>query len=109
MPDATAWLKQTGSPLGEALATIARYRDGPGRFPTDGRVETDSNNVERPIRPIAPDHKNALCAGHDARARPTTRSRGMTPATAQSGQRLPSPQRLMGGQPPKPPGVFQPD
>ncbi|WP_245155806.1 IS66 family transposase, partial [Paracoccus ravus] len=40
------------SPLGEALAYIARYRDGLGRFLTDGRVELDSNTVERTIRPI---------------------------------------------------------
>jgi len=41
------------SPLGEALAYIAKYRDGLGRFLTDGRVELDSNTVERTIRPIA--------------------------------------------------------
>lgn len=41
------------SPLGEALAYIARYREGLGRFLTDGRIEIDSNAVERTIRPIA--------------------------------------------------------
>ena len=41
------------SPLGEALAYIARYREGLGRFLTDGRIEIDSNTVERTIRPIA--------------------------------------------------------
>lgn len=41
------------SPLGEALAYIARYRDGLGRFLSDGRVEIDNNTVERTIRPIA--------------------------------------------------------
>lgn len=56
------------SPLGEALAYIARYRDGLGRFLTDGRVEIDSNTVERAIRPIALNRKNALFAGHDAGA-----------------------------------------
>lgn len=56
------------SPLGEALAYIARYRDGLGRFLTDGRVELDSNTVERTIRPIALNRKNALFAGHDAGA-----------------------------------------
>jgi transposase len=35
---------------------------------TDGRVEIDSNSVERTIRPIAPNRKNALFAGHDAGA-----------------------------------------
>lgn len=58
----------TKSPLGEALAYIARYRDGLGRFLTDGRVEIDSNTVERTIRPIALNRKNALFAGHDAGA-----------------------------------------
>ena len=56
------------SPLGEALAYIAKYRDGLGRFLTDGRVELDSNTVERTIRPIALNRKNALFAGHDAGA-----------------------------------------
>ncbi len=56
------------SPLGEALAYIARYRDGLGRLLTDGRVEIDSNTVERTIRPIALNRKNALFAGHDAGA-----------------------------------------
>jgi len=56
------------SPLGEALAYITRYRDGLGRFLTDGRVEIDSNTVERTIRPIALNRKNALFAGHDSGA-----------------------------------------
>jgi transposase len=54
--------------LGEALAYIAKYRDGLGRFLTDGRVEIDSNTVERTIRPIALNRKNALFAGHDGGA-----------------------------------------
>jgi hypothetical protein len=56
------------SPLGEALSYIAKYREGLGRFLTDGRVEIDSNPVERTIRPIALNRKNALFAGHDAGA-----------------------------------------
>ncbi|SOC17408.1 transposase [Phaeovulum vinaykumarii] len=56
------------SPLGEALAYIAKYRGGLGRFLTDGRVEIDNNTVERTIRPIALNRKNALFAGHDAGA-----------------------------------------
>ena len=56
------------SPLGEALAYIAKYRDGLGRFLTYGRVEIDNNTVERTIRPIALNRKNALFAGHDAGA-----------------------------------------
>jgi transposase len=54
------------SPLGEALSYIARYRDGLGCFLTDGRVRIDSNTVERTIRPITRNRKNALFAGHDA-------------------------------------------
>jgi transposase len=54
--------------LGEALAYIAKCRDGPGRFLTDGRVEIDSNTVERTIRPLALNRKNALFTGHDAGA-----------------------------------------
>jgi transposase len=56
------------SPLGEALAYIAKYRDGLGRFLTDGHIEIDNSTVERTIRPIALDRKNALFAGHDAGA-----------------------------------------
>jgi transposase len=56
------------SPLGEALTYIAKYREGLGRFLTDGRVEIDNNTVERTIRPIALNRKNALFAGHDAGA-----------------------------------------
>lgn len=54
--------------MGEALAYIAKYRDSLGRFLTDGRVEIDNNTVERTIRPIALNRKNALFAGHDAGA-----------------------------------------
>jgi len=69
-----AWLQHhrprasAKAPLGEALAYIAKYRDGLGRFLTDGRVEIDNNAVERSIRPIALNRKNALFAGHDTGA-----------------------------------------
>lgn len=56
------------SPLGEALKYIAKYWDGLSLFLTDGRIEIDSNAVERTIRPIALNRKNALFAGHDAGA-----------------------------------------
>lgn len=56
------------SPLGEALSYIAKYRPGLGCFLTDGRVEIDSNTVERTIRSIALNRKFALFAGHDAGA-----------------------------------------
>lgn len=56
------------SPLGEALSYIAKYWDGLRLFLTDGRIELDNNSVERTIRPIALNRKNALFAGHDAGA-----------------------------------------
>lgn len=56
------------SPLGEALTYIAKYWDGLCAYLTDGRVEMDNNTVERSIRPIALNRKNALFAGHDAGA-----------------------------------------
>lgn len=58
----------TKSPLREALAYIAKYWDGLQLFLIDGRVEIDNNSVERTIRPIALNRKNALFAGHDAGA-----------------------------------------
>lgn len=56
------------SPLGEALKYIAKYWEGLLIFLTDGRIEIDNNSVERSIRPIALNRKNALFAGHDAGA-----------------------------------------
>lgn len=65
------WLDQarlqvsTKSPTGEALKYIAKYWDGLILFLTDGRIEMDNNTVERSIRPITLNRKNALFAGHD--------------------------------------------
>jgi len=56
------------SPTGEALKYIAKYWDGLILFLDDGRIELDNNAVERTIRPIALNRKNALFAGHDAGA-----------------------------------------
>jgi transposase len=56
------------APLGEALSYIAKYWAGLVLFLADGRIELDSNAVERTIRPIALNRKNALFAGHDAGA-----------------------------------------
>ncbi len=56
------------SPLGEALKYIAKYWVGLRLFLADGRIEMDNNTVERTIRPIALNRKNALFAGHDAGA-----------------------------------------
>jgi len=72
--DLEAWLTHhrarvaTKSPLGEALKYIAKYWEGLCLFLTDGRIELDNNTVERTIRPIALNRKNALFAGHDAGA-----------------------------------------
>ena len=68
------WLAQSRarvsakSPTGEALKYIAKYWDGLILFLDDGRIELDSNPVERTIRPIALNRKNTLFAGHDAGA-----------------------------------------
>ncbi|MEP7454120.1 IS66 family transposase [Phyllobacterium sp. SB3] len=56
------------APLGEALKYIAKYWDGLCLFLSDGRIELDNNSVERAIRPIALNRKNALFAGHEAGA-----------------------------------------
>ena len=51
------------------LADAIRYAltrwTGLGRFLDDGRIEIDSNTVERVIRPLALNRKNALFAGSD--------------------------------------------
>uniref|UniRef100_UPI00273CF8CE IS66 family transposase n=1 Tax=Roseitalea sp. MMSF_3546 TaxID=3046724 RepID=UPI00273CF8CE len=56
------------SPLGEALKYIAKYWTGLCMFLDDGRIELDNNTVERTIRPIALNRKNALFAGHEVGA-----------------------------------------
>lgn len=56
------------APLGEALSYVAKYWAGLELFLNDGRIELDNNAVERTIRPIALNRKNALFAGHDAGA-----------------------------------------
>lgn len=57
------------SPLGEALKYIAKHWTACVSSVTDGCIEIDNNNVERTIRPIALNRKNALFAGHDAGAK----------------------------------------
>ncbi len=54
-----------GSKLGEAIRYGLRHWDGLVRYLDDGRIEIDSNTVERSMRPIALSRKNALFAGHD--------------------------------------------
>jgi Transposase IS66 family len=66
-----AWLEQQLARV-SAKATIAndiRYAlnhwEGLTRFLDDGRIELDTNIVERSIRPLVLNRKNALFAGHD--------------------------------------------
>lgn len=49
--------------LGEAIRYALTRWDGLSRFLDDGRVDLDSNTVERNIRPLALNRKNALFAG----------------------------------------------
>ena len=65
------WLEQQldrvsgRSPLAEAIRYGLSHWDGLVRFLDDGRIEIDSNTVERSIRGIALNRKNALFAGSD--------------------------------------------
>lgn len=52
----------------EAIRYALSRWDGLCRFIDDGRVDIDSNVVERAIRPIALNRKNALFAGSDGGA-----------------------------------------
>jgi transposase len=64
-----SWLMQTlveesaKSDLAKAIKYTLNHWDGLTVFLTDGRVEVDSNVVERTIRPIALGRRNALFAG----------------------------------------------
>ena len=53
------------SKLAQAIRYGLSHWDGLVRFLDDGRVEIDSNTVERSIRPLALTRKNALFAGSD--------------------------------------------
>jgi transposase len=55
---------------GKSVIAIAiryglKHWDGLVRFLDDGRIEMDTNVVERSMRPVALNRKNALFAGHD--------------------------------------------
>ena len=66
-----AWLRDRLTLISQKskLAEVIRYAlshwDGLTRFLDDGRIEIDSNTVERSIRPITLNRKNALFAGSD--------------------------------------------
>jgi hypothetical protein len=72
--DLKAWLQKqlARASAKSAIATAIRYGinhwDGLTRFLADGRIEIDTNTVERSMRPIALNRKNALFAGHDTGA-----------------------------------------
>ena len=51
--------------IAEALRYALNHWDGLARFLDDGRVELDTNIVERSMRPQALTRKNSLFAGHD--------------------------------------------
>lgn len=53
------------SPIAEAMRYGTSHWPGLCRFLDDGRIEIDTNVVERSIRPIALSRKNALFAGSD--------------------------------------------
>jgi transposase len=65
------WLEASLSKISKTstFADDIRYGlnhwDGLIRFLDDGRIELDTNTIEREIRPIALTRKNALFAGHD--------------------------------------------
>jgi transposase len=69
--DLGTWLEQQLARVsGKSLiAEVIRYAlnhwEGLSRFLEDGRIELDTNVVERSIRPIVLNRKNALFAGHD--------------------------------------------
>ncbi|MCF6217057.1 MAG: IS66 family transposase [Emcibacter sp.] len=75
LEDMAQWLRQEmnktsyKSPIGKALAYVIKHWDGLTLFLDDGRVELDNNTVERSIRPLVINRKNALFAGHDAGGR----------------------------------------
>jgi transposase len=56
------------SVVAQAIRYGLNHWQGLVRFLDDGRIEMDSNPVERAMRPIALTRRNALFAGHDAGA-----------------------------------------
>src|SRR3546814_8594604 len=56
-----------GSNTAEAIRYTLNHWKGLIRFLDDGRIELDNNTVERAIRPITLQRKNALFTGHEDR------------------------------------------
>jgi transposase len=69
--DLRAWFEtQLGrlparSPTAESIRYTLNHWSGLERFLTDGRIELDSNVIERTMRPVALSRKNSLFAGSD--------------------------------------------
>jgi transposase len=69
--DMKLWLEESlakvskGGRIADAIRYGLNHWDGLLRFLDDGRIEIDSNTVERSIRGIGLDRKNSLFAGHD--------------------------------------------
>lgn len=69
--DLEAWMMEQlkavpgKSPMAETLRYALSRWDGLARFLDDGHLELDTNTVERAMRPIALNRKNALFAGGD--------------------------------------------
>jgi transposase len=53
------------SPAAEAIRYALNHWDGLQRFLDDGRIELDSNSIERAMRPVCLSRKNSLFAGSD--------------------------------------------
>ncbi len=66
-----AWFEQqlarvsVKATIAEDIRYALNHWDGLTRFLDDGRIELDTNIVERSMRPIVLNRKNALFAGHD--------------------------------------------
>lgn len=54
-----------GSHRAEAIGYTLNHWKGLVRFLEDGRIELNNNTVERSIRPMTLQRKNALFTGHD--------------------------------------------
>ena len=81
------------SKLAEAIRyTLSRW-EGLTRFIDDGRIQLDNNTVERSIRPIALNRKNALFAGSDGGAEPWAQNKSYRSA---NDQRFPNQDRQTG-------------
>jgi transposase len=52
-------------PMAEAIRYALNHWDGLRRFLEDGRIEIDSNSIERAMRPVSLSRKNSLFAGSD--------------------------------------------